>query len=158
MIHVCFVCLGNICRSPTAHGVMEALVRKAGLEGTIAVDSAGTAGYHVGELPDRRTRATAKERGIELDSRARQFQRDDFARFDYVVAMDRQNREALRRLGGQDADGKVTLLRSFENSGAHEADVPDPYYGGEEGFIQVFEICMAGCSALLEQIRREHRL
>jgi protein-tyrosine phosphatase len=159
MMRLCFVCLGNICRSPTAEGVMRDLVRREGLDETFAIESAGTAAYHVGELPDRRTRATAKARGIELTSRARHFQRSDFARLDLVLAMDRANRETLLALAPDElARGKVLLLRSFEPDAELDADVPDPYYGGQEGFERVFEICEAACRGLLAHLRRERRL
>jgi protein-tyrosine phosphatase len=156
-MRICFVCLGNICRSPTAEGIMLHLLKERGIEGFF-VDSAGTAAYHVGEQPDPRTRATAKARGVHLPSLARQFQAGDFARFDYVVAMDRSNAENLKKLAKDTASrDKVVLLRQFcANSKAlGELDVPDPYYGGAQGFEDVFDICRAACEGLLEHIHRE---
>jgi protein-tyrosine phosphatase len=157
MIRICFVCLGNICRSPTAEAVMLDLVNRAGRAAEFAIESAGTGDWHVGEPADRRAREAARERGIRLDGRARQFQRADFARFDYVIAMDRANRRELERLAPDDgARAKIHLLRSFVPAGAGgeegraELDVPDPYYEG--GFDRVLEICETACRALLERI------
>jgi protein-tyrosine phosphatase len=151
--------LGNICRSPTAEGVMAHLVAQAGLTGKIAVDSAGTAGYHIGERPDRRTIATAKLHGVELPSRARKFEREDFARFELVLAMDGSNRQDLLRLAPDDAArAKVLLLRDFEPGAGPDASVPDPYYGEQAGFEEVFAICERACTGLLAHLRREHAL
>ena len=159
MIKICFVCLGNICRSPTAEGVMLRLVRSAGLADRIAVDSAGTGAYHTGERADRRARTTAEARGVELTSRARQFTVGDFDRFDYVVAMDRDNRDDLLAMAEDEAAGsRVFLLRAFDVSGADELDVPDPYHGEPGGFDAVFDLCEAGCQGLLERIRVDHGL
>jgi protein-tyrosine phosphatase len=159
VVSVCFVCLGNICRSPTAEGVMRHLVREAGLEREIAVDSAGTAGYHTGEAPDRRACAAGARRGIAIEGGARQFKRGDFQRFDYVLAMDRANFDDLAALASDAAArGKLHLLRSFDPRTPHGADVPDPYYGGDDGFDDVLDLCFAACRPLLERIRREHQL
>jgi protein-tyrosine phosphatase len=159
VIAICFVCLGNICRSPTAEGVMRKLVADAGLEHAIAVDSAGTSAYHIGEAPDSRARAAANLRGIELTGRARQFTRKDFARFDYVVAMDRENLETLLALAPDGASrSKVHLLRAFDPKSPAGAGVPDPYYGGSGGFDEVLEIVLAACRGLLERVRRERDL
>jgi protein-tyrosine phosphatase len=152
---VCFVCLGNICRSPTAEGLLLAHLRERGLEGRVRVDSAGTAAYHVGERPDPRTLATARAHGVELPSRGRQFTREDFARFDHVVAMDAANAAALRALAPDAASAaKISLLRGWADGGggAGGADVPDPYYGGADGFEEVFEICRVATLGLLEAI------
>lgn len=150
---VCFVCLGNICRSPTAEGVFRHLVAAGGREHAFEIDSAGTAAYHEGERPDRRSIATARARGVELPGRARQFRREDFERFDYVLAMDRDNCGTLLRLAPDErAATKVSLLRRFDPAAPAEAEVPDPYYGGPDGFDRVFEICMAACGGLLAHI------
>jgi protein-tyrosine phosphatase len=157
-IKLCFVCLGNICRSPTAEGVMLHLVREAGLSARFAIDSAGTGAYHAGERADPRSRAEAQSRGVDLPSIARQFTARDFDEFDYVIAMDRKNRLDLSRLANGDAQlRKLHLLRSFDPR-ADDLDVPDPYYGGDDGFARVFEICEAGCRGLLAHLRVEHRL
>jgi protein-tyrosine phosphatase len=153
-LRVCFVCLGNICRSPTAEGVMRALVREAGLASRIAVDSAGTGAWHAGEPADARARAAARARGIELTSTARMFVRADFERFDYVLAMDRANLRALRQLArGPEEHGRLHLFRSFDPTAPVDAEVPDPYYGGPEGFHEVLDICDRGCRGLLEHLR-----
>ena len=143
-----FVCLGNICRSPTAEGVMRSLVREAGLEDRIEIDSAGTGSWHVGAAPDERSTATARARGITLEGAARQVVLDDFARFDLLVAMDRANRRELLRLApDDDARAKVRMLR------AGDEDVPDPYYGGEDGFEHVLDVIEEGCRRLLDEVR-----
>jgi protein-tyrosine phosphatase len=159
MIHVCFVCLGNICRSPTAEGVLRHLVGAAGLDPVVAVESAGTAAYHVGERPDPRSRAAARKRGIVVDGHARQFQRADFARLDYVIAMDAENRRDLLALAPNPAAAeKVSLLLAFDVDSPPGASVPDPYYGGPDGFDHVIDLCLAGGRGLLAHIRREHGL
>jgi protein-tyrosine phosphatase len=159
MIRICFVCLGNICRSPTADGVMCHLVDRAGLAGQIEIDSAGTGAWHVGEKADRRARATAESRGFRLTSRARQVTREDFDRFDYVIAMDNSNHAELLRLAPSAAmRERVFLFRSFDPESPANAEVPDPYYGGESGFEEVFDICEAACRGLLEHLRKEHEL
>jgi protein-tyrosine phosphatase len=153
-VRVCFVCLGNICRSPTAEGVFRRLVEDAGLSAVITIDSAGTAAYHVGESPDRRSAAAAQRRGYPLGGRSRKFERDDFDRFDYVLAMDRENERELLRLAGRDEVGaKVRLLRSFDPDSEPDDEVPDPYYGGADGFERVVDICVAGCRGLLAHLR-----
>ncbi|MCX4240766.1 low molecular weight protein-tyrosine-phosphatase [Paraliomyxa miuraensis] len=150
---VCFVCLGNICRSPTAEGVFRHLVAAAEREHEFEIDSAGTAAYHEGERPDRRSLATARARGVDLPGRARQFRRGDFDRFDHVLAMDLDNQRALLRLAPNEAArAKVSLLRSFDPASPSDAEVPDPYYGGPDGFDRVFEICMAACQGLLTRL------
>jgi len=158
-VRVCFVCLGNICRSPTAEAVMRHLVKQAGLDHAIAVDSAGTGSWHVGAAPDRRSQAVGQRRGIPLGGQARQFTPLDFARFDYVLAIDREIRAELHQLApSPEARAKVHLLRAFDPSSPREADVPDPYYGGPEGFEHVFDLCEASCRGLLEYLRKTHGL
>jgi protein-tyrosine phosphatase len=159
MLRICFVCLGNICRSPTAAGVMRHLIREAGLESHIVVESAGTAGYHVGEAPDRRSQQAAARRGIDIDNRGKQFKREDFERYEYVLAMDRDNLEDLTRLARSGGPpGKLRLLRSFDPQSPPGAPVPDPYYGGEDGFDHVLDLCLAACRELLAHVRKEHGL
>jgi protein-tyrosine phosphatase len=152
-MRICFVCLGNICRSPTAHGVMERLVEAAGLAAQVAIDSAGTAAYHIGELPDERSRAAARRRGIELTHRARQFARADLDRFDLVVAMDHQNLQRLSQLAGARTAPPIVLLRSFDPTAAPGAEVPDPWGGGEDGFDEVLDQCERACRGLLAHVR-----
>jgi protein-tyrosine phosphatase len=153
-VRICFVCLGNICRSPTAEGVMRLALTRAGLSERVTVDSAGTGGWHVGELPDPRTRAAASRRGIELDHRGRQFRRDDFARFDLILAMDAANHRALLAMAPDAAaKAKVRLLRSYDPAAPEGAEVPDPYYGGSDGFERVLDICEAACAGLLAEVK-----
>jgi protein-tyrosine phosphatase len=168
LVRISFVCSGNICRSPTAEAVMRQLVREAGLEDKVDIDSAGTGAWHVGEQRDKRSREVAERRGAPLSGRARQFTARDFARFDYVLAMDGDNLADLCDLAPDaEARAKVRLLRSFDPavagcdpdraaSSGRDADVPDPYYGGPDGFERVFDICTAACRALLADIRRTH--
>lgn len=152
-LRVCFVCLGNICRSPTAEGVMRHLVAQAGRADAFEIDSAGTAAYHEGERPDRRSIAAARARGVELPGRARQLQPSDFARFDHVLAMDRENLRELLRLAPDEASrAKVALLRSFDPEAPPQAEVPDPYYGGADGFDHVLDLCMAACRGFLAHV------
>ena len=159
-VRVCFVCLGNICRSPTAEGVMAALVAEAGLTGRIELDSAGTGAWHVGEPPDRRATAEAARRGIDLTGlRARQLHPGDLAVFDLVLTMDASNQTDVEDLAtGPDERDRVRLLRSFDPAtpeGADwrrgELDVPDPYYG-DDGFGRVFDLVEAACRGLLREL------
>jgi protein-tyrosine phosphatase len=155
-VRVCFVCLGNICRSPTAEAVMRHLTAQAALEARIDIESAGTGDWHAGEPRDRRSRAVGERRGMPLSGRARQFVVADFARFDWVLAMDGQNLAELLALAPDDqARAKVRRLRSFDPSSPPDADVPDPYYGGPEGFDLVFDICVDACAGLLATIRAD---
>jgi len=136
---------------------MRHLVADAGLDDRVDIESAGTGDWHVGEPRDARSRAAGERRGIPLGGRARQFTAEDFARFDYVLAMDRRNLAALTEMAPDaEARAKVRLLRSFDPASAPDADVPDPYYGGPDGFDRVFDICEAACRALLGELRRTH--
>jgi protein-tyrosine phosphatase len=158
-VRLCFVCLGNICRSPTAEAVMAALVAEAGLADQIEVDSAGTGAWHVGEPPDERATAEAGRRGIRMISRARRFETVDFEQFDLILAMDDTNRDDLHQQArSQDDQRKVMLLRSFDPDADHGAVVPDPYYGGESGFADGFDLVDAACRGLLDHITERHEL
>jgi protein-tyrosine phosphatase len=158
-IAVSFVCMGNICRSPTAEAVMRPLVREAGLAGKITVDSAGTGSWHVGEERDHRSRAVAHRRGMPITGLARQFSRADFDRFDLVLALDEENQRDLHRLAkSEEARAKIRLLRSFEPDAAPGSEVPDPYYGGPEGFERVFDICLDTCRGLLDYLKTTYHL
>jgi protein-tyrosine phosphatase len=155
-VRVLFVCLGNICRSPTAEGVMRSLLERDGIEGDVRVDSAGTGAWHVGSSPDPRATAAARARGIRLGGSARQVRVDDFDDFDLIVAMDRSNQRDLIAIAPDgDAREKVRLLREFDlaDTDLGELEVPDPYYGGGEHFEEVLDIVTAGCEGLLEEIR-----
>jgi protein-tyrosine phosphatase len=158
-LRLCFVCLGNICRSPTAEGIMRTLVSQQGLDGYIDVESAGTGTWHLGELADSRARATAKARGVTLDRRAQQFSRESFDRFDYVLVMDEDIQKTIRRLSPAKEDHeKVHVLRDFDPASPKGSRVPDPYYGGPDGFEDVFDICDAACRGLLAHLRASHAL
>jgi protein-tyrosine phosphatase len=156
-VRVCFVCLGNICRSPTAEGVMLALLAERGLSEQVSIDSAGTGAYHVGEPADARSREAASRRGVVLASRARLFVAEDFDTFDYIVAMDSRNLAHLQRMAGSRSEhrAKLSLLRSF-HAASGELDVPDPYY--RDNFDEVFDICRDGCVGLLELLVKRHGL
>jgi protein-tyrosine phosphatase len=155
-VRILFVCMGNICRSPTAEAVMRGLVREAGLEAEIEVESAGIGDWHVGHAPDARATEAAARRGVTLAGRARQVRTDDFARFDVLLAMDRDNLAELRALAPDAAaEAKVHMLREFdpESAGAPDLDVPDPYYGGAQGFETVLDQVEAACRGLLDTLR-----
>jgi protein-tyrosine phosphatase len=159
-VRILFVCMGNICRSPTAEGVMRKLLRDAGLEGRIGVDSAGTGGWHAGESPDARAASAARRRGIPLDGAARQVIAEDFERFDLLVAMDRDNLAGLLSVAPDDeARARVRLLREFDpaSAGAPDLDVPDPYYGGPRGFDAVLDLVEAACRGLLDELQAAER-
>jgi protein-tyrosine phosphatase len=145
-MRICFVCLGNICRSPTAEGVMRRLL---GDRTDIEIDSAGTGDWHVGELADPRTREAARTRGIDLTHRARQFVRADFDRFDLVLAMDAANLKTLHAMRGDRATPDLRLFRSFDPTAPRGAEVPDPYSGGRDGFEIVLDQCERACAGLL---------
>ena len=154
MVRVLFVCLGNICRSPTAEGVFRATVDAAGLAGAIEIDSAGTGAWHVGQPPDSRAQAAARQRGFDLSAqRARQVKSDDFAAFDHIVAMDRNNLATLSAAAPDAARHKMRLFMDFA-PGVGEAEVPDPYYGGTDGFADVLDMVEAASVGLLEHIRQ----
>jgi low molecular weight protein-tyrosine phosphatase len=153
-VAVCFVCLGNICRSPTAEGIFKKLVREARLDDRVTVESRGTGDWHTGEPADARARAAAKRRGVVLDGTACRFERGDFARFDYILSMDTRVLDTLRDMArtGDERD-RVHNFRAFDPDSPPDAPVPDPYYGGADGFDQVFDICEAGCRGLLAEVR-----
>lgn len=158
-VRVCFICLGNICRSPTAEASMRRLLEAERLTSEIEIDSAGTGDWHVGSPPDGRASAAAKRRGIDLTGRARQVVRQDFERFDYLIAMDGSNRNELLRIAPDAvAEAKIELLRNFDPASPRDADVPDPYFGGSDGFETVLDICDAACRGLLRHIRENHQL
>ena len=155
-VRVLFVCLGNICRSPTAEGVMRALVNEAGLQERIELDSAGTGGWHVGESPDARATEAAGRRGIVLEGAARKVRPRDFEEFDLILAMDSSNLRDLQRIApDEQAREKVRLLREWDPTADGDLDVPDPYYGGPGGFDEVLDLVQAACAALLKQLREE---
>jgi protein-tyrosine phosphatase len=155
-----FVCLGNICRSPAAEGVFLHLIAREGLEDRFLVDSAGTGGWHAGNPADRRMRAAAERRGIHLPSRARQIALADFTAFDRILTMDDDNlrnvRSLARELGERPGLARIEPMTS--HCRLHQArEVPDPYYGGEQGFEQVLDLLEDACAGLLETLLREQR-
>lgn len=154
---VLFVCMGNICRSPTAEGVFNKLLEKNDLSDHFLVDSAGTTDYHQGGAPDRRAQAAARLRGVDLSSlRARQIKVDDLSRFDYVLAMDANNLERIRSLQTRaQATAQVQLLLDYARH-ADTPEVPDPYFGGSGGFEHVLDLIEDACQGLLDQITSRH--
>ena len=150
---VLFVCMGNICRSPTAEGVMRHMLQKRDLSGLIRVDSAGTHAYHVGKEPDRRAQAHALQRGYDLSKlRARQVVDDDFTRFAYVVAMDSDNQAFLAAQCAPEQKDKIRLLMQFARNFPGQHEVPDPYYGGAAGFEAVLDYIEDACTGLIDTI------
>lgn len=148
---ICFVCLGNICRSPTAEGVFQHLINERDLENYFEVDSAGTSAYHVGESANSKSQRTAQKHGITLHSKARQFDASDLDYYDLILAMDDENLENVRQMANGNHEDKIGLMRDFDpNPG--DGEVPDPYYGGPEGFENVFQIVKRSCKNLLDEL------
>ena len=146
--------MGNICRSPTAEGVMRHLLREQGLEDEIEIDSAGTGGWHTGAPPDARATEAARRRGIVLEGAARQVRASDFEEYDLLLAADRENVDDLRAIApDEEARAKVRLLREFDPDSHGDLDVPDPYYGGPAGFEDVLDLVEAACRGLLAEVR-----
>ena len=156
-VAVLFVCTGNICRSPTAEAIFRKLAGDAGLDGVIRADSAGTHAYHVGEPPDPRTQAAAAKRGYDLSGlRARKFERVDFDRFDLILAMDRDHHAILKGMVPPSSGHKLQLMMSYATRFG-DKDVPDPYYGGPQGFERVLDMLEDASQGLLELLRRSQR-
>lgn len=156
-IALLFVCTGNICRSPTAEGVMRQLVTEAGLADRFEIDSAGTHGYHAGSAPDRRAQEAAVRRGIDISKqRARRFEASDFQRYQYIITMDDSNLQFIQQLAGGSADNVRPLMGFVDDLAIDE--VPDPYYGGRHGFEQVLDLLEIACRKLLAHIRQAQAL
>ena len=156
-VSVLFVCMGNICRSPTAEGVFRHFVDEAALADNIEIDSAGTHAYHVGEPADRRSRSAAQRRGMSLEGiKARRVTDDDFEKFDYVIAMDRDNHRLLVEQADAAYHERISLFLDFAD--VSEQEVPDPYYGGSAGFERVLDLVEEASRALLETLRSRHAL
>jgi len=154
-VKILFVCLGNICRSPTAEVVFRAVASREAPDIALEIDSAGTAGYHVGELPDRRTREAAARRGYDLSAlRARIVEPGDFDHFDLILAMDRENLRALERRAPPQARERMRLFLEFAPE-AGITEVPDPYYGGPNGFEDVLDLIEAASRGLIEHLRHQ---
>ena len=152
-IKVCFVCLGNIVRSPLAENMFRHLVAEAGLVDKYEIDSAGTSGWHVGEKPDRRMRRVAAGHGFKYSGQARQIQLDDFNQFDWIIAMDASNRKNLLSITRTlEQKTKVRQMREFDPYGGPNDPVPDPYYGGIDGFEDVYKIVERSCQGLLDAL------
>lgn len=152
-VKVMFVCLGNICRSPTAHGIFAAMVQEAQLQEHISIDSCGTSGWHIGNPPDPRSIAMAAARGVDLSNlKASQIQPEDFRNFDYILAMDHQNLVDLQSIAPANSTARVELLLALDEDSVVR-EVPDPYYGGEEGFELAVELIEAASAKLLSHIR-----
>ena len=158
LVRVLFVCMGNICRSPTAEGIFRQRVRDAGLADRVETDSAGTHSYHIGKGPDQRSQAEARNRGVDLsDIRSRRFEVSDFSSFDWILAMDRDNLGILQTECPSEHRHKLHLFLRFAQNRPEE-EVPDPYYGGEQGFVHVFDLIDEAADGLLNVIREQHRL
>ena len=150
---ILFVCLGNICRSPAAEGVLKDIVAKEGQEDEWIIDSAGTGRYHIGELPDTRMRVHARQRGLELTHRCRQVETEDFDKFDFIIGMDANNIKNLKRIApSPEAEKKIVPMASFFNPGNRWDYVPDPYYEGSEGFELVLDLLEEGCRNLFDRL------
>lgn len=149
-ISVLFVCLGNICRSPTAHGVFETMVSQAGLENKILVDSCGTGDWHIGHSPDERSAKAALSRGYDLNHlRSRQITPNDFNQFDYILVMDEQNLTDVKALCPKSFPGQLELFLNYANKFSDCTEVPDPYYGGADGFDNVIDLVEDASQSLL---------
>lgn len=156
---ILFVCMGNICRSPAAEGVLRHIVRREGLSDRIETDSAGTYGGHRGDPPDSRMRQAAAKRGYSLTHRARQIDREDFEAFDWIVVMDDRNYEAVHRLAPSHEDArKIFRMTEFCRRFPECSYVPDPYYEGREGFERVLDLLEDGCEGIVERLRREGKI
>jgi protein-tyrosine phosphatase len=154
MTKVLFVCMGNICRSPSAEGVFRRLVKDAGLSDVVNMDSAGTHAFHIGELPDARAQAAARKRGYDISTlEARQIRADDFREFDIILAMDWDNLSLMQQQCPKQYQHKLMLLMRFANE-YEEATVPEPYYGGPEGFSKALDYIEDACQGLLEVVRK----
>ena len=157
-VKVLFVCLGNICRSPTAHGVFVTLVERQALADHIVVDSAGTGDWHLGHPPDQRAAAAALQRGYDLAHlRARKVTQDDFGEFDYILAMDNNNLSDLQLLQPGSYQGQLQLFLEYHPEPQYR-EVPDPYYGGDEGFNHVLDLVERASQQLLEHLVRQYKL
>jgi protein-tyrosine phosphatase len=156
---VLFVCLGNICRSPTAEGVFRTVVEQAGLTDAVVIDSCGTGGWHIGNPPDPRMCKHAKERGYDLSKlKARKFQIQDFSNFDYILAMDDDNYSDIKRLEPSNSSALVQLMGEYYDHSGSPLAIPDPYYGGTDGFETVLDMLEVACKRLLEKIRQDQSI
>ena len=149
---ICFVCLGNICRSPTAEGIFQHLVNNRGLQQYFYIDSAGTSAYHIGEKANSKSRKVAADHGVDLKSRARRFEKKDLDEFDMILAMDHEDMRNIKEIDlDKKYPDKIFLMRDFDPEPGNGA-VPDPYYGGIDGFQQVYDVILRSCKALLDKL------
>ena len=154
---ICFVCQGNIIRSPLAENLFRYLTEKQELSEKYQVSSAGTSAYHVGEAPDRRMRQVAAEHGFEYTGRAKQFVLDDLNEYDLIVVMDKNNRRFIESMAQDEIHSKkIQMMREFDPQGSGDLDVPDPYYGGVEGFEETYQIVKRSCEGFLEHLESGH--
>lgn len=154
-MRIIFVCQGNIIRSPLAENLFRHLVQEHGVAEKYQLDSAGTSTYHVGEPPDRRMRQVAQGKGFQYTGKARQFRRNEFDQHDLIIAMDNSNLRMLSTWASPEEEKKIRMMREFDPLGSAELDVPDPYYGGLDGFDKTFEIVKRSCQGLLEALEGE---
>lgn len=156
-VKVLFVCLGNICRSPLAEGIFRFKVKDQSLSNSFTIDSCGTSDYHIGENPDNRSVANARKNGVDYTHRGKQLKVKDFYEFDYILPMDDLNLEDILKLKPDDATAEVVKMRAYDEQEVN-ADVPDPYYGGENGFQLVFDILERSTQRLLDDLIKKHQL
>lgn len=153
-LRILFICLGNICRSPAAEGIMKSMVKARGLDNLVEVDSAGIGSWHIGQLPDIRMRRQGELAGYRFDSRARQFNKGDFARFDLIVVMDADNYRAISSMASSAEDrAKIVLMADYLRHHPGQTSIPDPYYGDTEDFNLVIELLEDACQSLLEKVK-----
>lgn len=158
-IRILFVCLGNICRSPAAEGIMKRFVDKNELQEIIEVDSAGTSGWHEGDLPDERMRAHGDARGYDFSSKARKFRKNDFDLFDYIIVMDDSNYKTVRSLASnKEQVEKIRMMTDFSVQNTHHNYIPDPYYGDSSGFELVLDLLEDSNEGLLQAIKKKYSL
>ncbi|MDA3851791.1 MAG: low molecular weight phosphotyrosine protein phosphatase [Spirochaetaceae bacterium] len=156
-IKIMFVCMGNICRSPLAHSIFQKLVNNSGLQDKFEIESSGTTGQHVGQLPDQRMSELARKKGFDLNHRARRISPHDFEEYQLILAMDKDNLADILYMGREEKElPEIRLFRDFDPGGYEGSEVPDPYYGGDEGFENVFNIVLRTCKSLFERLKEKN--
>ena len=158
-IGVLFVCLGNICRSPSAQGILESKIKALGLDDKIIVDSCGTAPFNVGKKPDQRALAACKHYGYEIENQiARQISDEDYVNYDYIIPMDRKNMMSITAWKPKDFKGEIKLMMEYHKNNAGTTQIPDPYHEGAKAFFPIIETLEIACDGLLETIKEQHKL